>query len=59
MLKFYLIYKLIETENSALKKFIKKNLRKGYIRLSQLLTGYLVLFILKKNGKLKIYIDYR
>ena len=59
MLKFYLIYKLIETENLALKKFIKKNLRKGYIRLSQLLTGYLVLFILKKNGKLKIYIDYR
>jgi len=25
----------------------------------QLLVGYPVLFILKKNGKLRIYIDYR
>ena len=30
-LKFYLIYKLTETENLALKEFIKENLRKGYI----------------------------
>ena len=30
-LKFYLIYKLIEIENLALKEFIKENLRKGYI----------------------------
>ena len=30
-LKFYPIYKLIETENLALKEFIKKNLKKGYI----------------------------
>ena len=29
--KFYLIYKLMETENLALKEFIKENLRKGYI----------------------------
>ena len=29
--KFYLIYKLTEIENLALQKFIKKNLRKGYI----------------------------
>ena len=30
-LKFYLIYKLTETENLALQEFIKENLRKGYI----------------------------
>ena len=30
--KFFLIYKLIETKNQALKEFIKENLRKGYIR---------------------------
>ena len=59
ILKFFSIYKLIETENLALKEFVKKNLKKGYIRLLQSLAGYLVLFILKKNGKLKIYIDYR
>ena len=29
--KFFLIYKLIEMENLALKKIIKENLRKGYI----------------------------
>ena len=30
-LKFFLTYKLIETENLALREFIKENLRKGYI----------------------------
>ena len=30
-LKFFLIYKLMETENLALREFIKENLRKGYI----------------------------
>ena len=49
----------METENLALKEFIKKNLRKGYIQPSQLLAGYLVLFIPKKNGKLRIYINYK
>ena len=47
----------METENLALKKFIKENLKKGYIQPLQLLAGYLVLFILKKNKKLKIYIN--
>ena len=58
-LKFYPIYKLIETENLALKEFIKENLRKGYIQLLQSLAEYPVLFIFKKNGKLRIYINYR
>ena len=30
-LKFYLIYKLIETEYLALQEFVRENLRKGYI----------------------------
>ena len=59
VLKFYSIYKLIKTENLALREFIKENLRKGYIRLLQLLMGYPVLFILKKNRKLRMYINYR
>ena len=59
ILKFFLIYKLIEIENLTLKEFVKENLRKGYIWPLQLLTGYSVLFILKKNGKLRIYINYR
>ena len=31
ILKFFLIYKLIKIENSALREFVKENLRKGYI----------------------------
>ena len=49
----------METENLALKEFVKENLKKGYIQLLQLLVRYLVLFILKKNGKLKMCINYR
>jgi len=57
--KFFLIYKLTKIESVALKEFIQENLRKGYIRPLQLLVGYPVLFILKKNGKLRMCIDYR
>ena len=31
ILKFFLTYKLTETENLTLKEFIKENLKKGYI----------------------------
>ena len=31
VLKFFLIYKLIKIKNLALREFIKKNLKKGYI----------------------------
>ena len=58
-LRFFLIYKLTETEQQALKEFVRENLQLGRIRPLQLLVGYLVLFIPKKNGKLKIYINYR
>ena len=49
----------MEIENLALKEFIKENLRKEYIQLLQLLAGYPVLFILKKNRKLRMYVNYR
>ena len=58
-LKFYLIYKLTETKNLALKEFVKKNLKKGYIQPLQSSVGYPVLFIPKKNGKLRMCINYR
>ena len=57
--KFFSIYKLMEIENLALKEFIKENLKKGYIQLLQSLAGYPVLFILKKNRKLRMCINYR
>ena len=58
-LKFYLIYKLMKIENLALREFIKENLKKGYIKPLQSSAGYPVLFILKKNGKLRMCINYQ
>ena len=56
--KFFLIYKLIEIKNQALKEFIKKNLKLGKIKLLMLSAKYLVLFTPKKNKKLQLYINY-
>ena len=58
-LRFYLIYKLTKVEQQALKDFIKENLQLKRIRPLQLLIEYLILFILKKNRKLRIYINYK
>jgi len=57
--RFFPIYKLTEEEGRALKEFVQENLRKGYIRPSQSSAGYPVLFVPKKNGKLRLCIDYR
>ena len=57
--RFYPTYKLTEKESQALKEFVQENLRKGYIRPSQSSAGYPVLFVPKKNGKLRLCIDYR
>jgi len=38
---------------------MQENLKLGRIKLLQLLIGYLILFVLKKNGKLRLYINYR
>ena len=43
----------------VLRGYIDENLKKGFIRESKLLVGYLILFIPKKDGKLRLYIDYR
>ena len=58
-LRFFLIYKLTEVEQQTLKDFVRENLQLKRIRLLQLLVGYLVLFKLKKNGKLRLYINYK
>ena len=42
-----------------LKEYINVNLEKGFIRPSISLAASLLLFVLKKNGKLRPYIDYR
>ena len=48
-----------EIELRTLKEYIDVNLAKGFIRELSLKARALVLFIPKKNGKLRLYIDYR
>jgi hypothetical protein len=43
----------------VLREYINENLKKEYIRPSTLLIRYLVLFVSKLNGKLRICVDYR
>ena len=56
---FLLLFKMSETELRTLKEYIDVNLAKGFIRESSLKARALVLFIPKKNEKLRLYIDYR
>ena len=58
-LRFYKIYNLNEIELKELRKYLENKLIKKYIRRLKLLIKYLIIFILKKNGKLRLIIDYR
>lgn len=53
------IYNLFEKKLETLKEYIKVNLKKEFIRLSKLLVKYLIIFILKINKKLRLYVDYK
>jgi hypothetical protein len=44
---------------AVLKEYINKNLKKGYIKESTSSTRALVLFVLKKDRKLWLVVDYR
>ena len=53
------IYSLSEVEQIALKQFIDENLASGLIRPSQSSAGAPILFIKKKDGSLRLAVDYR
>ena len=53
------IYPLTEKESTALKDYIDVNLAKGFIRKSKSPAGAPVLFVPKKNGELRMCVDYR
>lgn len=53
------IYSLSGKELEALREYIDKNLERGYIRPSSSPAGYPILFVPKKNGKLRLCVDYR
>ncbi len=56
--KFYCIYSFNNNKFKILWEYIEKNLKKGHIKPLQSSTEYPILFILKKDSKLRLYIDY-
>ena len=53
------IYTLSEKELKVLRDYLDENLKKGFIRESKSPAGYPILFAPKKDGKLRLYVDYR
>jgi hypothetical protein len=53
------IYSLSEVEQLALREFLDENLSNHFIRPSQSSAGAPILFIKKKDGSLRLAIDYR
>jgi len=53
------IYKLSPIELETLSKYIEENLRKGFLRHSQSPYGAPIVFARKKDGTLRICVDYR
>jgi transposase InsO family protein len=53
------IYGLSEKELAEVRSYIKERLAKGHIRESKSPAGYPILFVPKKNGKLRMCVDYR
>ncbi len=58
-LKFYLLYCMLAEELKVVKKYLVKNLDKGFIKPSQALFIALVLFVKKPDRSLYFYINYR
>ena len=58
-LTFELIYALFEKKLKILREYLNENLKKKFIKKSQSSTKYSILFVLKKNGKLRLCVDYR
>jgi hypothetical protein len=53
------IYGMATSETIALKNYIAENLKKGFIRASKSPAGSPVLFVKKKDGSLRMCVDYR
>ena len=53
------IYALSETKLKAPSKYLDKNLKKRFIRPSTSPAGHLILFVSKKDRKLRLCVDYR
>ncbi len=52
------IYGLLEPELQALRDYLTKNLAKGFVQHSKSLAGAPILFVKKKDGSLRLCVDY-
>ncbi len=52
-------YKLSQTELEVLRGYIKDNLASGFIQPSSSSAGVSILFVKKKDGSLRLSVDYR
>jgi len=52
-------YPLTSKEDIALRKYLKENQAKGFIQKSKSPAGAPIFFVLKKNGELRLVVDYR
>ena len=53
------IYNLSQDELATLKEYIDENLAKGFIRHSKSLASASIIFVKKKDGSLRMCVDYR
>ena len=53
------IYILFYTELKILRNYLDKNLKKSFIQETKTTVEFPILFILKKDKKLRLYIDYK
>jgi hypothetical protein len=52
------IYQLSEKELKILREYIQENLAKGFIKKSESPAGFPILFVPKKDGKLRLCVNY-
>ena len=53
------IYNLSQNEHAALQKYFEENLAKNFIQHSKSPVAAPILFVKKKDGSLRMYVDYR
>jgi hypothetical protein len=57
-LTYELIYSLLKKELAALREYLEENQKKGFIRPLVANADYLILFMLKLGGKLRLCVNY-
>jgi len=53
------LYNLLQKELQILQKYLKSAFKKGWIKPSKLLAGVPILFVLKADGIMRLYINYK